>query len=396
MGKRGKRRAADLREMHESVAERHGFDSDGMLGHSTGDYAVNVSERIALSVDVVFACVRLIADLVADADVGEFIGNERNPTPHRLIRRPMMTRTRRAWLWQNVATMALYDGVWWRTDLGGTASDGRPASLVPVAPPRVSFDGPGLPRIDGLRVPIEALRWVPRMTFPTLSGDAAWAIRLARQTIAAAWAADAYRADFWEHGGAPTTILTSDQFLSTDDATNYADTWVERRAASPGRPAVLGKGLHAELFGADVAAEGATSAAERVGTSVARYFGVPSWLVNVPSAAGSMTYNNAASAGLDLVRYTLRPGYAGPIGDALSDELPGDALLGRRAYLGLEHLTIGTALERAQAYQIATGDRPWMRPSEVRTAEHMPVDPTIDTTTLDPAGSRAPTAEVIA
>lgn len=381
--------------MVATVNEHHGFDSDGMLGHATGDYAVNVSERIALGTDVFFACVRLIADLVADADVGEYVGNERLAVPHRLVRRPMMSRTRRTWLWQMAATMATYDGVWLRRDLAGTDGDGRPLSLVPVAPPRVSWIG-RRQYVDGVEVDPDQMRWVPRMTFPTLTGDAAWAIRLGRQALAAAWAADAYRADFWEHGGAPTTILTTDQAISNDDAELYADRWVERRAESPGKPAVLGKGTRAELFGADVAADGASSAAERVGTSVARYMGVPAWLVNVPSAAGSMTYSNAAAAGLDLVRYTLRPGYAGPIGDALSDELPGDYLLGRRAHLSLDHLTVGTALEQAQAYQIATGGRAWIRPSEVRAETHRPIDPTIDETTLPPAGAPAPAMETIA
>lgn len=393
MGKRSKRRAAEAREMSAAVVERHGFDSAGQLGHD-GDYAVNVSERVALATDVVFACVRLIADLVADADVGEYIGRERVAVPHRLIRRPMMTRTRRSWLWQVASTMALYDGCWLRRDLAGLNPDGRPQSLVPIAPPRVSFVGRTM-YVDAEVVDPDAMRWVPRLTFPTLTGDAAWALKLARQAIAAAWSADAYRADFWEHGGAPTTILSSDQVLSGPDAADYADRWVERRTESPGRPAVLGKGLTAQLFGADVAADGASAAAERVGTSVARYLGVPPWAVNVPSAAGSMTYNNAAWSGLDLVRFTLRPGYAGPIADALSDELPGDALLGRRAHLGLDHLTVGDALDRARTYQIATGGQRWMRPSEVRTAEHLPIDPTIDDVTLPTTGAPAPAAESI-
>jgi len=127
-----------------------------------------------------------------------------------------------------------------------------------------------------------------------------------------------------------------------------------------------------------------------IGTSIARYFGVPAWLVNVPSEAGSLTYANASAAGLDLVRYTLQPGYAGPISDAWSGELPGDLLSGRRVVMDLRHLTEGTTLEQFQAYQIATGNKPWMLPSEVRSRLHMPID-----MTLDEAGTPAPAMEQI-
>jgi hypothetical protein len=117
---------------------------------------------------------------------------------------------------------------------------------------------------------------------------------------------------------------------------------------------------------------------------------VPAWLVNVPQEAGSLVYANAAQAGLDLVRYTLQPGYAGPISDAWSDELPGDIINGRRVVMDLTHLTRGTILEQAQAYQIATGNKPWMLPSEVRNDLHLPID-----MTLDESGANAPAMEQI-
>lgn len=374
------------------VAERHGFDSSGQLGHASGDYTMSVSELTSLAVDTVLACVRVIADLTADADVAEYRGRIRIDPPSRLVRRPMATMTRRAWLWQAAATMALYNGAYLDRDAGGGRdSEGVPLSLAVIAPPRVSSWGGSHIALDGHEIDPDRLVWVPRMTFPTVSGDAAWAIRLTRDVIGAAWAAEAYRADFWSHGGAPTTILTSDQDITPTKAGEIADAWVEKRAAGPGKPAVLGKGFDARLFGADVASKGAADAGERLGTSVARTFGVPAWMINVPTLAGSMAYNNASAAGLDLVRYTLRPGYAGPIGDALTDELPGDAVVGRTVVLGLDHFTHGTMLERFQAYQIAVG-APWMRADEVRDELHLPVDARF---ALDPNGAPAPPMEAI-
>ena len=383
MGKKHKR----TRTIEAPVAERHGFDSGGLLGHDS-TYSVNVTEHVALSVDTVFACVRTLADLTADAVIGEYRGTERLDDS-RLVQRPMASVTRRTWIWQLTAIMALYNGSY-LYERFGTDAEGVPVSVEPVSPTRVNWTSADTVTIDGVAADPRRLRWVPRMTMPTLTRDLSYLLRLARQSFSAAWSADAYRADFWETGAPPSYYLSADQVMDNTTAEKIADRIVERRTASPGRPLVLGSGAELKSLQADMSAEGASAAASRLGTSVARYFGVPPWLVNVPSEAGSLTYANAGAAGLDLVRYTLQPGYAGPIGDAWSDLLPGSYLTGRRVVLDLTHLTRGTILEQAQAYQIATGQKPWMLPSEVRADLHMPMD-----MALDEAGAPAPAMESI-
>jgi len=369
------------------VAQRHGFD-DGLLGHES-TYAVNVTEQVSLSVDTVFACVRVIADLTADAMVGEYRGVDRLDQESRIVRRPMASITRRTWIWNIAATMALYSGCYLLRRFGRDA-EGIAYSLDPVAPPRVAWLNSATVHVDGKPVNPLDLVWIPRMTFPTLTRDLSWTIRLAREAFAAASAADLYRSGYWESGGSPSVYISSDQELTTTQAGAIRDAYVEKRTLNPGSPPVFGKGASLKTLGTDLANDGASGAVDEIGTSIARYFGVPAWIVNVPSAAGSLTYQNASSAGLDLVRYTLQPGYAGPISDAWSDELPGDYLTGRRVVMDLRHLTAGTTLEQYQAYQIATGNRPWMLPSEVRSNLHMPID-----MTLDEAGTPAPAMEQI-
>jgi phage portal protein BeeE len=377
---KGKKLDKRIATLEAQLAERHGFD-DGFLGHDSTVYSVNVNEHTALSVDVFFACVRVLADLTADADVAEYLGARRLDVPSDLVRRPMASVTQRTWLWSLVAIMAIYNGAYLLREGFGPFR-----SLRPVAPPRVNWLSNTVVHLDGRDIPWRDLIWLPRMSFPTLTRDLSWTIRLAREAIAAAWAADNYRSDFWEAGGAPSWYLTTDQSLSPTEADNIAEKAAEKRSANPGRPMVFGKGAKPAAMTTDIAAEGASSATSKLGTSIARYFGVPPWLVNVPSEAGSLTYANASAAGLDLVRYTLQPGYAGPIGDALSDELPGQS----RVVLDLTHLTRGTILEQAQAYAIATGKKAWMLPSEVRDDLHMPID-----MTLDEAGAPAPSMESI-
>ena len=370
-----------------SVAQRHGFD-DGFLGHES-TYSVNVTEQIALGIDTVMACVRVIADLTADAAVGEYRGDNRLDQESRIVRRPMASVTRRTWIWLLAATMALYNGCYLLRRFGRD-SEGVAFTLEPIAPPRVAWLNSSTVHVDGQQVNPMDLVWVPRMTFPTVTRELGYMIRLAREAFAAASAADMFRSGYWETGGSPSVYISTDQELIGDQADTIAETYATKRTTTPGRVPVFGKGAHLNTLGTDLAAEGASDSVSKIGTSIARYFGVPAWLVNVPSEAGSLTYQNASSAGLDLVRYTLQPGYAGPISDAWSDELPGDYLTGRHVVMDLRHLTEGTTLEQFQAYQIATGNKSWMLPSEVRSRLHMPID-----MTLDEAGTPAPAMEQI-
>lgn len=388
MGK-GKRKRQDIATAEAPVAARHGLDTGGLLGHDS-TYSVNVTEQLALQVDVVVACVDLIASLVADGRMGEYVGDDAVPST-RLVQRPMATMTQREWLYRSCAIMALYSGIYLRR-IDGRDSEGVARSMEPITPWRLNTAGPTW-FLDGREVDPSDFRWVPRMALPTVSREFASVLRLARASIAAAWSADAYRSDYWEKGGRPPWYVTSDQKLSNADALAIQERIVSRRTDSPGAPMVLGQGSKLADMGADISSEGAGSALARAQASIARYFRVPAWLVNVLAEAGSLTYANASAAGLDLVRYTLQPSYAGPLGDALSDELPGSYLTGRRVVIDLRHLTRGTELEQAQADAIATGNRPWKRPSEARADRHMPMDSTLD---LDPGGAPAPAMEAIA
>lgn len=386
----GKGKRSKVRELEVAVAERHDFDVSGLLGHDS-TYVINVSEQVALAVSTFYACVRTISDLVSDGAVQEMRGTEILP-PSRIVLRPMVgTRpnivTRRTWLWLTTACMAVYNGVYLH-ERGGRDSEGVPFSLVPIAPPRVQWDGQDW-RLDGNVINGSDLLYIPRASWPTVTGDAGTVVRLARDAIAAAWAQQSYSADFWQAGGAPKLYIKTDQPLTDTTAAEIRDAWAVARAENPGKPAVIGRGAEVKALGADMSGE-ATVYGDKEDRAIAQYLGVPAWIINVAHAAGSLVYQNAGAAGLDLVRYNLQPGYSGPIGDAWSEFLPGGYLTGRRVHIGLEHLTRGTQLEQAQMYQIATGNKAWLLPSEVRNDLMLPID-----TTLDSAGTPAPQMESI-
>jgi phage portal protein BeeE len=114
------------------------------------------------------------------------------------------------------------------------------------------------------------------------------------------------------------------------------------------RPAVLGKGAHAEPWGADPTTDSASEARDRQTAEVGRYFGVPTRILNAP-AGDSETYSNVENDAIDLWRYTLR-GYAGPVEDAISGELPGDPIDGRRMALDPARLLQGNLVDRSSSW----------------------------------------------
>jgi hypothetical protein len=334
---------------------------------------------------VTHRCVELIADAIASSRWGEWRGDE--PLPEsRLVRRPMERATRRNWSWKVAATMALYS---WCPLLrrGDYDSEGVIGSLVPVMPEDVGRDPSGDWTYRGENVGPHGVRVVFRTVWPGVGADVASVLTLARSTFAAAMAATAAEAAFWEAGGSPRTVLTSEKGLGQDQANELRNAYVRQRQENPGQPAVLSGGLKLESFGSDLASTGAGDAAARVGAAVARYFGVPPHYANVPNYSSSLTYQNTETAGIDFVRYTLSA-YAGAIGDALSEELPGDYLAGRVVRLDLGHLYRAESESQARTYQMALGK--WMTREEIRKDQGLPAAPLVGSFDVaEPTGGEA-------
>jgi phage portal protein BeeE len=361
-----KRQAGASLQPTPAVAQRQRVTFEGGVLDTSEWRTGVVNAEAALGIDVFYACVRLIADGVASAPWGEWRGLV-ELEPSRLVLRPMASMTRREWTWRVAATMAIYSYCPLRI-VGGLDSEGVPWSLVPLNPAALSRNPDSATFTYGTEtIPLDDLRFVRRTSLPVASPDVQAIIRLAQDQLEAAASASQYVSAWWEAGGAPVVVLSTDQELTKDQGDEIAARWLERREKGPAFPAVLGKGAHANPFGANLGADEAHQAQDRLIASVARFMGVPASYVNAPSYAGSLTYQNVQQAGLDLVRYTL-DAYALPIGDLLGDQLPGDYIKGRTVRLDLRGLTLGDQLNRYQAWESALRAG-WLDEDEVRQAE---------------------------
>lgn len=315
----------------------------------------------ALGLSAVFRCVTILADTIADLYWRELRGPEDGAIQieaSRLVKRPMVTMTRREWTWRVVATEALYNTAH-LLHVGGFDSEGVPWSLLPVPPSAIT---PADPLADpwGLVPPqrymigsgfvdLIDLSLVHRAPFPGIPDHLAGILQLARRNFGSALAAETHHSRYWQSGGPTQTVLTTDQEIDDTDAAAIAQRWVNRRTLGADFPAVLGKGAKAEDYGANPTTADAIEARREMVADVGRYFGIASRLLNAPRVGDTETYANVEDDAVDLERYTLR-GYMGPIEDAISELLPGDYIDGRRMRFDTTRLTQGSLEARARTY----------------------------------------------
>ena len=354
----------------------------------------------AAGVAAVRRCVTLIANAIAGQRWTEWEGEQRLDVTSRLVRRPAAIMSRREWVWRCVSQMALQDIAYLRM-VGGVDDEGIPGSLIPLPTEAVTPAGyvdpfgvypPTAYHISGVAGTVSGEEIIPMRSafWPGVPVHLVGILQMARNTMMQAWASDGYGARYWQAGGSPTTVITTEQELDNTQADLIGARWRDRRSKGPDFPAVLGKGAAAQPWGADVANSVAIDARREIVVEIANLFGVPARYVNVVPTGQSMTYANLNDEALSLERFTLS-GFVDPIQDIVSDLLPDERFM----LIDMTRLTRASQEARFRAWQIATGGKAWMEPGEVRHEEGMGPNENIDAMTearVDSAKSFAESA----
>jgi phage portal protein BeeE len=355
-----------------------------MLSIPSGAYPLTVVEAAGIS--AVRRCVSLIANGIAGQRWTEWIGTEQIKPVSRIVRRPAAIMSRREWVWRVVASMALTD-ISYLYMTGGVDDEGVPGSLIPLPREAVLPSGfidpfgvfpPTKYTISGIPGEISSEYIVPMRSafWPGVPPHLVGILQMARNTMMTAHASDNYQSRFWQAGGAPATQITTDQELTDTQAQDIGARWRDRRAKGPDFPAVLGKGAKAEPWGADIANTLAVEAKREISVEVANLFGVPARYLNITPTGSSQTYANLNDEALSLERFTLT-GFTDPIQDVVSDLLPDPMDDERFMLIDMTRLTRAGQEARFRAWAIATGNKPWMMPDEVRAEEGMAPNPDI-------------------
>lgn len=346
-------------------------------------YPLTVVE--AAGVSAVRRCISLIANAIAGQRWTEWEGEpaSRLSVVSRIVKRPAASMTRREWVWRVIASMALTD-VQYIYMVGGVDDEGVPGSLIPL--PREAIQPAGYIDPWGVFPPTTySIAGVPG----TVSGEAVIPMRsafwpgvplhlqgilnMARNAMMMAHSSDAYVARYWQAGGSPITQITTDQYLDDAQADVIGNRYRARRAKGPDYPLVLGQGAAASPWGADVSQQAAVEARREIVIEIANLFGVAAHYLNVTPTGESKTYSNIQDEALSLDRFTLA-GFYDPIQDLVSDLLPDERFM----LIDMTRLTRASQESRFRAWAIATGNKPWMMPDEVRTEEGLGPSPEIE------------------
>lgn len=339
----------------------------------------------AAGVSAVRRCVTLIANAIAGQRWTEWEGEpaQRLATVSRIVKRPAAVMTRREWVWRVIASMSLTD-ISYIYMVGGVDDEGIPGSLLPLPKEAIHPAGfvdpwgifpPTQYSIAGISGTVSGEAVIPMRSafWPGVPPHLQGILQMARNSLMSAWASDAYSSRYWQAGGTPVTQISTEQELDNTQADFLANRWRDRRSMGPDYPAVLGKGAEAKPWGADVSQALAIEARRDIAAEVANLFGVASHYVNVNPPGSSMTYTNVQDEALSLDRFTLS-GFYDPIQDLISDLLPEDRFM----LIDMTRLTRAAQESRFRAWAIATGNKPWMTPDEVRIEEGLPPNETID------------------
>lgn len=316
--------------------------------------ARNVSQGIdvtgALTLETVYRCVSVLetASKQLSIDVWRDEAKLNGDDYPRLIAKPGPDLTTTDLIAETVASLALTGNAYW---LIGRAPDGRPVSLRVLDPAECE------PRIDtttgarsvlwrGLDAQSTQIKHLRLLRVPNQARGLG-PIQACAQTLAGARDMSRYAANWTQTSGVPSGILTSDQELSQEQATEARKRWNESNAPGKG-VAVLGKGMKfAPLMLKPEEIQFLESRAFDV-LSIGRMFGIPAHMILASLDGNSMTYQNITDAATDFVRWTLM-NYLREIEDALSTILPAKT----KARFNLDALLRADTNERMQTHKLA-------------------------------------------
>lgn len=133
-------------------------------------------------------------------------------------------------------------------------------------------------------------------------------IRYARDALGSTIATSEHAASFWSKGGRPSTVLTTEQKVGTEDKTRIRTDWERLYSGNDGsRVAVLDQDLKAAFLTHDMKSSQFIETRQFQVVDLARIWGVPPHLIFDLSRA---TFTNIEQQSLEFVIYHLGPHYA--------------------------------------------------------------------------------------
>ena len=183
-----------------------------------------------------------------------------------------------------------------------------------------------------------------------------------RNTIGTDISISRFLAQFYGDGATPSSVLETDQQLTSSQAEILRDTWVDTHYKRR-RPAVLTGGLKWRPITTSAADMDTMAHREQIVREVARCYRIPQHLIGA-IGGNSETYQNVESAGIMFVRHTLLP-WMRRLEDVFNEMLPA----GQQCLFNADEFLRADLVTRVRAaqIQIASG---MLTPNEARNIEN--------------------------
>lgn len=371
------------------------------------------TEKNALTISAVFACVNLISGAIAALPMHVY---RRAPDGERdrlanddlwwLLNEQFSDRWSAAAGWEYLGQSLLLQGDAFAPIMRGPG--GRIIGLEPVHPRRVTVAlVPEMKRLVYAVAPESAVSGqsdiqvydqddmihVPGFGFDGLRGLSPLQNHL-RMTGSVALATQKFAGKFFSNSARPDIVISSDQDLSKEAADQIADAWQQKYAGvdNAGRPAVLGRGSKIEPI--TMTAEDSQLIASRQFQieEIARIYGVPPFMIGHNEKTTSWG-SGVEQMGIAFVRYTLRQ-HLNKFHNEINRKFFRTA--SRFAEFDTFELERGDMKSMLEGYRIAlgrAGERPIMTQNEVRDKFNLKRTPGGDTLEPLTGATNEPSAE---
>jgi HK97 family phage portal protein len=326
--------------------------------------SVVVTPDTALSLASVYRCVSIISATTSQLPLVVRRGDV--VVDSLLARRPDITLSSTEFWMQTVTSLALHGQAFWWVSRN---SNGTVQNLTVLDPRQMSINVE-----DSLNSPIGKIRYdyagrkvrssnIQHLRLFSLPGSfvGLGPIQAARMDLQTALLVREYGDAILSSGGVPTGVLSSDQYLSQDQADGYRDKWNEAQSARG--LAVLGAGLAYSAISLSPADVQYLESQMFSTAQIARLFGIPATWLGVGIEGSSLTYSTTEDLARMFIQTTLTQ-YLSAIENAMTDLLP----RGQEAKFKLDALLRSDLRSRVAAYTALVGVGA-MTAEEVRISE---------------------------
>lgn len=325
-----------------------------------------VTEGTAFGTSAVVAAVSILADSIASMPLQVFTQREsrleRTKTPAVLLQ-PNKHQGMFEFVHESIMSLAVHGCVFIYAPMD---DNGMPLELRNIHPHKVKTITDELGRrqydIDKRIFSDEEIVQINWMVMPGKNVSYS-PIEMLRNTVGTLLAIDRFMSSFYGDGATPSSVLETDQQITTEQAKILRDSWEEAHYKRR-RPAVLTGGLKWKPITASASDMDTANYREAVVRDIARFYRIPLHMMLATGGQGSsITYQNIESAGTNFVRHTLLP-WMRRLEDGLGKMFPLPVVLRFNA----DSLQRADRVTRANAQQIQIMSGV-LSPNEVREEE---------------------------